>query len=657
MTSSTRRLAFRLFLGAGLVSAALPAATYLPMSDTDLVRLAPIIVRAELVDRTVRVDRVGGVDLPFTIATLHVLETLKGDLGEETIRVRLPGGTVGAWSWSLPGTPAFASGGEFVLMLDTIADGSGERRLTEFGLAKFDLVYDEGGRRFAVRPVFSPEADVQLSKLTAPLQAAAMGDGTSVWARDAESFLAALRRVSQGEPMPPVAYASPAGGFLRQAPSQSSATVRTKWGDIGGFEPTSDALFRWFWELATNPSPTATATVSGTQSNLGNDDACLQDSSCYVTNAVTQWHGVPSTNVQIAGPSGSGNLQYNLDAAQSQDGGVAWNTPFPCTGGTIGLGGPGPSFSAPNYRGDANYYQITTGTVNMRKSGCTTAKYSGKVFKSALLHESGHALGLGHPGTDPSHNESTSLHSTTTPADWTVAVMHWSIPPSNPSTPQTDDIQAMQYLYGTAAAGAAPVANFSVSPASPSAGSAATFTDGSTNTPTGWYWDFGDGGSSSDQNPAHTFAAPGSYSVKLSAGNFGGTGVATKTVIVGTGGGPAGPCAADDLTLCLSSSRFKVTATFQKPNAAVQNAHAVTLTGNTGYFWFLDPTNVEVVTKVLPFCANPFNSIWVFAAGLTNLKVDITYLDTKTNTTVIKSNPQGTAYVAVQDTSAFKTCP
>ena len=248
---SLHRLA--LASGIALASAALPAATYLPMSDVDLVGQAPIIVRAELVDQAVRVDRVGGVDLPFTIATLRVLESFKGDLGEETIRVRLPGGTVGAWSWLLPGTPVFTSGGEFVLMLDTLADGSGERRLSEFGLAKFDLVYDEGGRRFAVRPVFSPEADVQLSRLTAPLQAAAMGDGTAVWARDAESFLAGLRRVSQGEAMPPVAYASPAGGFLRQAPSRSSATARTKWGDIGGFEPTSDGLFRWYWELATNP--------------------------------------------------------------------------------------------------------------------------------------------------------------------------------------------------------------------------------------------------------------------------------------------------------------------------------------------------------------------------------------------------------------------
>jgi hypothetical protein len=659
MISSTRRLAFRLFLGAGLVSAALPAATYLPMSDTDLVHLAPIIVRAELVDQTVRVDRVGGVDLPFTIATLHVLETFKGDSGEETIRVRLPGGTVGSWAWALPGTPAFSGGGEFVVMLDTIGDGSGERRLSEFGLAKFDLVYDESGRRFAVRPTFSPEADVQLSRLSGPLQAAATGDGTSVWSRDAESFLAGLRLVRRGEGMPPVAYASPSGGFLKASPAASpasSASVRTKWGDIGGFEPTSDALFRWFWELVNGPSPAATATVSGTQSNLASDDVCNQDSSCYVTNAVTQWHGVPSTNVMITGPAGSGNLQYNLDAAESQDGGVAWNTPFGCQGGTIGLGGPSPSPSAPDYRGDTNYYKITAGTVNMRKSGCANAKYSGKVFKSALLHETGHALGLGHPGTDPAHSEATSLHSTTASTDWASAVMHWSIPPANPSTPQTDDIQAMQFLYGTTLVGMAPAANFSVS-ASPSAGSATTFTDTSMNAPTGWYWDFGDGSSSSDQNPVHIFAAAGNYSVKLSAGNMSGTGVATKNVAVAQGGGPAGPCTPDDTTLCLSGSRFKVTATFQKPNDIVRNAHAVSLTGNTGYFWFFDNTNVEVVTKVLPFCSDPFNSIWVFAAGLTNVLVDITYFDTKTSTTVVKHNPQGTAFVAIQDTSAFKTCP
>lgn len=45
------------------------------------------------------------------------------------------------------------------------------------------------------------------------------------------------------------------------------------------------------------------------------------------------------------------------------------------------------------------------------------------------------------------------------------------------------------------------------------------FTDKSTNAPTSWAWDFGDGQSSTDQNPSHTYAASGTYTVKLSATN------------------------------------------------------------------------------------------------------------------------------------------
>jgi hypothetical protein len=86
-------------------------------------------------------------------------------------------------------------------------------------------------------------------------------------------------------------------------------------------------------------------------------------------------------------------------------------------------------------------------------------------------------------------------------------------------------------------------------------------------------------------------------------------------------------------------------------------AHAVPLTADTGYFWFFDPTNIEVVTKVLPFCADPFNSIWVFAAGLTNVKVTLTYTDTYNGTVVTKTNDLNVPFAAVQDTSAFKTCP
>ena len=46
------------------------------------------------------------------------------------------------------------------------------------------------------------------------------------------------------------------------------------------------------------------------------------------------------------------------------------------------------------------------------------------------------------------------------------------------------------------------------------------FTDGSTNSPTSWEWDFGDGSPvSTEQNPTHVYALPGSYYPRLKAGN------------------------------------------------------------------------------------------------------------------------------------------
>jgi PKD repeat protein len=42
-----------------------------------------------------------------------------------------------------------------------------------------------------------------------------------------------------------------------------------------------------------------------------------------------------------------------------------------------------------------------------------------------------------------------------------------------------------------------------------------TFTDGSTPAPTGWAWDFGDGSTSTAQNPTHAYTTGGAYQVKL----------------------------------------------------------------------------------------------------------------------------------------------
>ena len=54
---------------------------------------------------------------------------------------------------------------------------------------------------------------------------------------------------------------------------------------------------------------------------------------------------------------------------------------------------------------------------------------------------------------------------------------------------------------------------------SSSAGLVANFTDLSTSNPNAWFWDFGDGGSSLQQNPSHTYSQAGTYTVCLVAGN------------------------------------------------------------------------------------------------------------------------------------------
>ncbi|HEX6203677.1 MAG TPA: Calx-beta domain-containing protein, partial [Thermoanaerobaculia bacterium] len=120
-----------------------------------------------------------------------------------------------------------------------------------------------------------------------------------------------------------------------------------------------------------------------------------------------------------------------------------------------------------------------------------------------------------------------------------------------------------------------------------------------------------------------------------------------------------GPCIEDTTTLCLSNDRFEVRASFDPPNDAddlLAPAQAIELTGDTGYFWFFDAANVEVVTKVLNAC--PVNQrIWVFAGGLTDVRVEIVVRDAATGAVNVYQNPQSTAFQPIQDTAAFATCP
>ncbi|WCL82336.1 S8 family serine peptidase [Saprospira sp. CCB-QB6] len=76
---------------------------------------------------------------------------------------------------------------------------------------------------------------------------------------------------------------------------------------------------------------------------------------------------------------------------------------------------------------------------------------------------------------------------------------------------------------------------------------AISFTDQSTNSPTSWSWDFGDGNTSNQQNPNHQYASNGSYTVQLITSNQLGSDTLTQTnyITVNFPSAPSAPTTAN----------------------------------------------------------------------------------------------------------------
>ncbi len=118
-----------------------------------------------------------------------------------------------------------------------------------------------------------------------------------------------------------------------------------------------------------------------------------------------------------------------------------------------------------------------------------------------------------------------------------------------------------------------------------------------------------------------------------------------------------GGCVASDTTLCLHGNRFRVEANWRTPEGQTGAAHAVPLPSDAGYFWFFQPTNAELFVKVKDACVAPYNRYWFFAAGLTNVRVELVVTDTQAGQSKPYVNPLNRPFRAIQDTQAFATCP
>jgi len=112
-----------------------------------------------------------------------------------------------------------------------------------------------------------------------------------------------------------------------------------------------------------------------------------------------------------------------------------------------------------------------------------------------------------------------------------------------------------------------------------------------------------------------------------------------------------GSCTPGPGRLCLQGGRFALTAVWKDFSGHTGSGTAVSLTGDTGTFWFFSPTNVEVVAKVLD--GRGLNGkFWLFYGALSNVEYTLTVTDTATGAVQTYKNPLG-QFGSVGDTGAF----
>jgi predicted esterase len=116
------------------------------------------------------------------------------------------------------------------------------------------------------------------------------------------------------------------------------------------------------------------------------------------------------------------------------------------------------------------------------------------------------------------------------------------------------------------------------------------------------------------------------------------------------------PCTSGTSSLCLHQGRFLAEVSFKESaNQVGRGTVAAPRTKDSGLFWFYEPSNWELLVKVLDGCAVN-GRYWVFASASTSLDFRITVTDLAANQTVQYRHWFGEPVESVADVGAFATC-
>lgn len=156
---------------------------------------------------------------------------------------------------------------------------------------------------------------------------------------------------------------------------------------------------------------------------------------------------------------------------------------------------------------------FTTSVVNICGPGSTTVNFTNTSTGSAAGSAT-YAWYLNNVLFDNTSGLSAPNSSTIS----TVGTYTYMLIATNSSVPCTDTAFVTVTIFPI------PNASFTFSPNNQCAGTSVSFTNTSTGTngSTTYAWNFGDAGTSTQQNPSHTYAAGGTYNVTLTVTNFAG---------------------------------------------------------------------------------------------------------------------------------------
>lgn len=265
------------------------------------------------------------------------------------------------------------------------------------------------------------------------------------------------------------------------------------------------------------------------------------------------------------------NMQSGLD--QMKDDATGGKDPWPtdrylniwvCDLGGAILGFAYPPAEAPNWpAGSAGTAQTDGVVIHYQvlsdNNPTTPPQFNGVVDRGrTCVHEVGHYLGLRHIWGDADCSEDDGLADTPDADAASQQTCDYNKNTCNESPEVPDMIENyMDYsdedcmnmftadqvaimramLLGPRSTLLAPIdievpnAAFSANTTTAVVGQEVVFTDQSTGG-TEWFWDFGDGTTSFDPNPTHTYSEPGTYTVVLSVSNSAGADYETITIVV-----------------------------------------------------------------------------------------------------------------------------